>query len=146
MGITFIVSIGTKLSEEPHYFLKLLIAILGQSQQNVYYKNIDKTFPSLITEGKISLVLLACISFPQNKITWNNSMMAIWLYSIIRLLISTLKTNIFLHLWLVLINTINLPWYLFVSNRPLLVKKKNLMLFQLLSAVLFRIMPTYPIM
>lgn len=59
MGVTFIVSIGTKLSNEPQYFLQLLTAILGQSQQKVYYENIHKTLPSLITEGKISLVLMA---------------------------------------------------------------------------------------
>jgi len=125
MGVTFIVSIGTKLSKEPQNFLKLLEVILGQSQQKVYYENIDKSFPSLITEGKISLVLPAYIYFPQNKITWNNSMMAIQLFSIIRLLISTLKTNISLLLWLLLRNTLDLPWNFFFSNRSLLVKNKK---------------------
>ena len=143
MGVTFIVSIGTKLSKEPQNFLKLLEVILGQSQQKVYYENIDKSFPSLITEGKISLVLPAYIYFPQNKITWNNSMMAIQLFSIIRLLISTLKTNISLLLWLLLRNTLDLPWNFFFSNRSLLVKnKKNHIWIIVFSTVLFRITPT----
>lgn len=69
MGVVFIVSIGTKLPKEPQHFVRLLIAILGQNQQKVYYENIDKTFSSLIMASKISLVLLADIYFHQNKMT-----------------------------------------------------------------------------
>lgn len=67
MGVIFIVSIGTKLSKKLQCSLKLLTAILWKSQQKIYCENIDKTFPSLIAEGKISLVLLPIFTFPKIK-------------------------------------------------------------------------------
>lgn len=67
MGVIFIVSIGIKLSKKLQCSLKLLTAILWKSQQKIYCENIDKTFPSLIAEGKISLVLLPIFTFPKIK-------------------------------------------------------------------------------
>lgn len=52
MVVKFMTSIDTKLSTEPQYFVKLLTVILGQSQHKVYYKNIDKNFPSKFDHRK----------------------------------------------------------------------------------------------